>query len=99
MRYLFHCAKSFIIESHAYGSIEGLFDDPIFIFAHPNAWAGPQQTKMRQAAVMAELVPDSQEGHARIKFVTEGEASLHYCIRQGIAEEVILFFRSSLWSP
>ncbi|SJL14054.1 uncharacterized protein ARMOST_17507 [Armillaria ostoyae] len=28
--------------------------------------------------------PDDDEGHSRVHFVTEGEASLHFCIHQGL---------------
>ncbi|KAJ3522826.1 hypothetical protein NMY22_g11715 [Coprinellus aureogranulatus] len=52
-----------------------------FILSHPNGWGGPQQVQMRQAAVLAGLVPDTDEGSSRITFVTEGEASLHFCVQ------------------
>ena len=55
-----------------------------FVLSHPNGWEGAQQSKMRQAAVLAKLIPDKPEGHSRLSFVTEGEASLHYCIRNGL---------------
>lgn len=35
------------------------------------------------------LVPDTREGRERIHFVTEGEASLHYCISSGLVTEAI----------
>ncbi len=37
----------------------------------------------------AGLVPDSDEGRARIRFVTEGEASLHACVLSGLAGDVL----------
>jgi hypothetical protein len=39
---------------------------------------------MRRAAVLANLIPDTTAGHARLSFVTEGEASLHYAIQNGL---------------
>jgi len=39
---------------------------------------------MRKAAILANLVPDTKEGHARLSFVTEGEASLHFAIENGV---------------
>ncbi|KAH9847715.1 hypothetical protein C2E23DRAFT_484151 [Lenzites betulinus] len=91
MRYLFACTKRFITETHANG--ESLWDsvkDRIeFVLSHPNGWEGLQQGKMRQAATMAGLVPDTSEGRARVHFVTEGEASLHFCIRSGLATDSI----------
>ena len=35
---------------------------------------------MRQAAIRARLIPDTPEGMNRLRFVTEGEASLCYCL-------------------
>ncbi|PBK82153.1 hypothetical protein ARMGADRAFT_1019748 [Armillaria gallica] len=85
--YLFQCAKSFILETHQsalvfWNSVE---DHIEFILSHPNGWQGAQQSKMRQAIVDAGLVPDNEEGHARVQFVTEGEASLHFCIHHGLS--------------
>ena len=82
MGYLFQCTKTYIQETHASGrdmwtSFENNID---FVLSHPNGWEGPQQTQIRRAAVLAGLVPDSPEGQARIQMVTEGEASLHFCL-------------------
>ncbi|KAK0448949.1 uncharacterized protein EV420DRAFT_1566344, partial [Desarmillaria tabescens] len=85
--YLFQCAKSFIVETHQsallfWNSVE---DHVEFILSHPNGWQGAQQSQMRQAIVDAKLVPDNDEGYARVQFVTEGEASLHFCIHHGLS--------------
>jgi hypothetical protein len=60
-----------------------------FVLSHPNGWEGAQQTKMRRAAVYGGLIPDTDEGKARIRFVTEGEASLHACVLNGLAADVL----------
>ena len=44
---------------------------------------------MRRAAVTAGLIPDSAVGQARLSFVTEGEASLHFCIQKGLTNDAI----------
>jgi hypothetical protein len=44
---------------------------------------------MRQAAVTAGLIPDGAAGQARLFLVTEGEASLHFCIQNGLTNEAI----------
>lgn len=49
-----------------------------------------QQYMMRQAAILAKLVPDTPKGRARVKFVTEGESSLHCCLHERIVEVVRL---------
>lgn len=50
----------------------------------PNGWSGAQQAKMRQAAILAQIIPDTPAGRARLHFITEGEASLHYCVNSGL---------------
>ncbi|KAH9485815.1 Heat shock 70 kDa protein 12B [Psilocybe cubensis] len=86
LKYLFECASSYIQDTHANGvnlwaSVSGHID---FVLSHPNGWEGTQQSEMRMAAVLAGLVPDTVSGHARLSFVTEGEASLHYAIHNGL---------------
>ena len=86
LRYLLKCASSFIQDTHANGpdlwhSVKAHIH---FVLSHPNGWEGTQQSEMRRAAVLARLVPDNPDGHSRISFVTEGEASLHFSIRNGL---------------
>ncbi|KAF8959231.1 hypothetical protein BDZ97DRAFT_1906233 [Flammula alnicola] len=86
LAYLFECASSYIQDTHANGadlwaSVKGQID---FVLSHPNGWEGTQQSEMRKAAVLAGLIPDTTNGHARLSFVTEGEASLHFAIQNGL---------------
>jgi hypothetical protein len=86
LRYLFECASSFIQGAHANGpdlwdSVKNNID---FVLSHPNGWEGRQQSEMRKAAVLAGLVPDNESGHSRLSFVTEGEASLHFSVQNGL---------------
>ncbi|EIN07326.1 hypothetical protein PUNSTDRAFT_136011 [Punctularia strigosozonata HHB-11173 SS5] len=87
LKYMLSCARSFIEESHGSGrSIwASCQNDVQFVLTHPNGWEGSQQSKMRDAAVHGGLVPDTHIGHERIFFVTEGEASLHSCLANGLA--------------
>lgn len=82
--YLLKCCEYFIKEVHpTYAASWGdLLKTAEFVLCHPNGWKGAQQERMRQAAIKASLVPDSVDGRDRIQFVTEGEASLHYCIEE-----------------
>ncbi|KIY51050.1 hypothetical protein FISHEDRAFT_37884 [Fistulina hepatica ATCC 64428] len=91
LKYLFHCTRTFIIDTHANGSQlwSGVESNIQFVLSHPNGWEGAQQTKMRRAAVYGRLIPDTNEGKARIYFVTEGEASLHACVLNGLATDVL----------
>lgn len=89
LRYLFDCAKAYIAETHPSGSdlwksVESKIE---FVLAHPNGWEGAQQEQMREAAVLAGLIPDTPDGHARVHFVSEGEASLHFCVQSGLSVE------------
>jgi hypothetical protein len=85
LRYLFKCTETYIQEKEPNGeslwsSLQNQID---FILTHPNGWEGAQQSLMREAAVMAGLIPDTDEGHSQLCFVTEGEASLHFAVRNG----------------
>lgn len=91
MHYLHDCAKTYILDTHASGaslwtSVEQHIE---YVLTHPNGWEGAQQEQMRKAAILAGLVPNTTEGRARIQFVTEGEASLHFCIQNGLTTQAM----------
>jgi hypothetical protein len=91
LRYLHECARTFIEETHANGVDlwHNLKDSSDFVLTHPNGWEGAQQGMMRTAAVQAGLIPDNEDGHFRLSFVTESEASLHFCVQNGLANDSI----------
>ena len=88
LRYLYQETKGYIRTAHTDG--EELWNEVeeriIFVLAHPNGWKGPSQQRYRASAVYGGLIPDTDAGHKRLKFVTEGEASMHYCIEHGLGE-------------
>ena len=91
LRYLLECVSSYIQDTHINGSdlwnsVKSHID---FVLSHLNRWEGTQQSEMCQAAVLAGLVPDDESGHARLSFVTEGEASLHFTIWNGLPSAVM----------
>ncbi|KAK0493239.1 hypothetical protein EDD18DRAFT_1181192 [Armillaria luteobubalina] len=88
--YLVDCTLTFIQESHQNGTdlLSSVQDRIEFILSHPNGWEGVQQKKLRRAAVYAGLIPDNDQGHEKIHFVTEGEASLHFCIDHGLSSYI-----------
>ncbi|KAI0315438.1 hypothetical protein OF83DRAFT_1062097 [Amylostereum chailletii] len=90
-RYLYEHARTYIRETNANGDMlwASLKDDVAIVLSHPNGWAGAQQGAMRRAAVKAGMVPDTREGRERITFVSEGEASFHYCVARGLMDEVV----------
>jgi len=49
------------------------------VLTHPNGWKGPQQGQLRTAVVKAGLIQDTPAEHARVHFVSEGEASFSFC--------------------
>ena len=93
LQHLHWCARTYIEfeETHANGVElwQTLEDRTEFVLTHPNGWEGTQQSMMRTAAVQAGLIPDNEDGHSHLSFVTEGEASLHFCIRSGLTNDAI----------
>ncbi|KAL4243239.1 hypothetical protein ABKN59_000920 [Abortiporus biennis] len=86
--YLYECARRFVTETHANGEKfwDSLRDSTEIILTHPNGWGGLQQDKMRAATLS---INDIALGHARVSFVTEGEASLHYCLQSVAVQDAI----------
>ena len=86
LQYLFQCSSEYLQDTHANGGAlwASVKDHIHFVLSHPNGWEGMEQTQMRYAAVKAGLIPDTVEGHGRLSFVTEGEASLHFAINNGV---------------
>ena len=91
LRYLHQCTRAYIEDTHADGAElwNSVEDHREFVLTHPNGWRGPQLAQMRAAATYAGLVPDNPQGRSRIRFMTEGEASLHYCGRNNYASDMI----------
>jgi hypothetical protein len=89
LHYLLDCAASYIQESHPNGHDlwTSVKNDIYYVLSHPNGWEGKEQSQMRKAAVKAGLVPDEPSGQSRISFVSEGEASLHFAIENGVLSE------------
>jgi hypothetical protein len=90
-QYLHWCARTYIEETHANGVKlwQILENRTEFVLTHPNGWEGAQQSMMRTAAVQARLMPDNEDGHSHLSFVTEGEASLHFCVQSGLTNDAI----------
>jgi hypothetical protein len=91
MRYLYNCAKTYIQDTHEddnelWASVEQQIE---YVLTHPNGWEGAQQEQLRKAAIIAGLVPDARAGCSRVHFVTEGEASLHFCIQNGLGTQAL----------
>jgi hypothetical protein len=88
MRHMNQCVR-YDIEQMNPEIWSSLNADADYILTHPNGWDATQQARMRQAAIYAGLVPDGAWGHSRIHFMTEGEANLHYCMKDSSILEVI----------
>ena len=87
MRYLFDSTRELFQASEPNGEIvwESTADSVEVVLTHPNGWGGPQQAKMRNAAVKAGIVPDTPAGHNSVRFVSEGEASFSFCVSHSLA--------------
>ena len=80
IKYLFECTKTYIQERRLAFSWPSYEDSIEYIFTHPNGWEGVQQQLYRQAIEAAGLVSATSQGRARVHLLTEGEASLHFCV-------------------
>ncbi|KAK1227388.1 hypothetical protein PQX77_009615 [Marasmius sp. AFHP31] len=81
------CTINFIKENRGEEFFSSVKHEIEYVLSHPNGWEGAQQAQMRQAAINAGLV-SADEADSRLQFVTEGEASLHYCINKGVMRDV-----------
>jgi hypothetical protein len=82
LRYLYQCAEEHIRQQQGNDMWESFHDNIDFVLSHPNGWEGKQQYEMRQAVIAAGLVANESEVSKRVSFVTEGEASLHFCLNK-----------------
>ncbi|KAI6046251.1 hypothetical protein EDC04DRAFT_2887938 [Pisolithus marmoratus] len=91
MKYLLHCTRRYIMESHASGSEmwKSLENRTEFVLTHPNGWEGRQQQQIRHAAELAGLVPEGPDGQSRLHLLTEGEASLHFCVTTVLTSDAL----------
>jgi len=94
MRYLFSCARNYIIESYASGASmwRSMESNIEFILTHPNGWEVLQQQQIRRAAEIAGLVPSGDEHESRIHLITEGEAILRFCVAHVLASDSLSSF-------
>ena len=81
MRYLFDSTEALFKSSEPSGELRwgSILKSIELVLTHPNGWRGPQQSRLRTAAVKAGIIRDTPAGHARVHFVTEGEASFCFC--------------------
>ncbi|KAG1734623.1 hypothetical protein EDB19DRAFT_1638867 [Suillus lakei] len=86
MRYLFQCARTYIQEAHLnfWRSVENSIE---FVLTHPNGWEGQQQQQIRRAVELAGLISTKEE-QSHVHLLTEGEASLHFCVTNVIASNI-----------
>ncbi|KAG9088927.1 hypothetical protein FRC06_001776 [Ceratobasidium sp. 370] len=56
-----------------------LHQDMTIVIAHPNGWTIKEQNFLRKAAVAAKYTSEAK-AHAQIHFVSEAEASVHFCM-------------------
>jgi len=90
MRYLYQCAHTYIHDTYSPELWKSVENDIDFVLTHPNGWEGAQQSQIRSAAVLAGLITDTPDGHSRLQLLTEGEASLHFCLNNGVTSESMM---------
>ncbi|CEL54213.1 Heat shock 70 kDa protein 12B OS=Homo sapiens GN=HSPA12B PE=2 SV=2 [Rhizoctonia solani AG-1 IB] len=81
MKYLIKHTEPYFKNRIVDGSMiwEAYKDKTIFVIGHPNGWSLREQEFLRKAAIKGGLV-DTADAKRRVRFVTEAEASVHYCI-------------------
>jgi len=57
-----------------------------FVLTHPNGWEGTQQQQIRRAVELAGLI-SCKDKQCHVHLLTEGEASLHFCVANVIASD------------
>ncbi|CAE6507895.1 unnamed protein product [Rhizoctonia solani] len=79
--YLLKHTKAFVEKRMALGkqTWEKYKPEMEVVIAHPNGWGTPEQDFLRKAAIDSGFV-DSDKASSQVQFVTEAEASIHYCI-------------------
>ena len=88
LRYLYICAAQYVCDTHVGGHTlwKSVKEEVDYVLSHPNGWGGREQSMMREAALLAGLI-SKQDDYSRLTFVSEGEASLHFCIHSGILKK------------
>ncbi|CAE6491524.1 unnamed protein product [Rhizoctonia solani] len=81
MTYLLDHTKAFFCDHILNGSQvwEAYHHDMTVVLAHPNGWGVREQGFLRRAAVNAGFVT-SAKAHSNVQFVSEAEASVHFCM-------------------
>lgn len=79
--YLFDHARNFFKNNTVDGSRiwQRLGEKCTIVLATPNGWDTTQQAFLRSAAILGGLLPENFQD-SRLKFVTEGESSVHYAL-------------------
>ena len=79
--YLFDHAREFFKNNTVDGARiwQQLGEKCVYVIATPNGWDTTQQAFLRSAAILGGLLPENFADE-RLRFVTEGEASVHYAL-------------------
>ena len=94
MRYLFDSTEALFKSSEPNVKWDSISTIEL-VLTHPNGWKGPQQGQLRTAAIKAGIIEDTPADHARVHFVSEGEASFSFCATHTQAGENLKVRRSA----
>ena len=88
--YLFNSAKVFIQEHEPMGKDlwESLGPNIDLVLSHPNGWEGREQAFLRKSVVQAGVFTE-EEALSHVSFVTEGEATLGFCVTNTNSSELL----------
>jgi hypothetical protein len=81
IRYLYVTTRNYFVKGTPNGSNiwDRLADKIVIVLCTPNGWDMSQYSFLRKAAIKSGLVRES-DADARLEFITEGEASVHYAL-------------------
>lgn len=81
LRYMFDHAQKYFIENTPAGNRiwDRLGSEVVIVLATPNGWDTQQQLFLREVAIESGICTEA-DASARVNFVTEGEASVHYAL-------------------
>jgi hypothetical protein len=87
LQYVFKHTQQFFIDNDVNGRPlwNRLLPSCIVVVTHPNGWGLREQHVLGKAIVDAGILPESRllSEDSGLQFVTEGEASAHFCVFHG----------------
>jgi hypothetical protein len=81
LKYVYNATETYFVNGtpNGFNIWNRLRDSIVIVLCTPNGWDVAQHTFLREVAIKAGLVGES-DADGRLEFITEGEASVHYAL-------------------